>query len=199
VDYIGVVVIVDVVTDRHTILHNELVQRLGALPALELAEGSQSHAASYRQVLRNNRHEIRIWMNCFTFGNTMPTMPLRLIVDSHMRISGGLEIDIGTYSTDKEAPRRPRETATSLEPPDLRRRVRCTPHRTRWDRFRSSFSIGSTNSGRCEAANGPRTRRTARSGRGVVISREHEDQCFAANRPPTGTPSKRGKGQASDP
>lgn len=81
VDYLGAVVSVDVVTDRHAVLHNDPLQRLGAPPALELAEGSRLYAASHRPVLRDNRPEIDIWVNGFAVGDTLPTMPLRLIAD----------------------------------------------------------------------------------------------------------------------
>jgi hypothetical protein len=75
------VVIVDVVTNRQSNLHNEMAQQLGASPSMVLPDESPLYAASYRPVIRENRPEIDIWVNAFAVGDPLPTMPLRLIAD----------------------------------------------------------------------------------------------------------------------
>lgn len=83
-DYLGggvSVVIVDVVTDRHANLHNEIVRALGAPATLELPEESNLYAAAYRPVTRKGKGELDIWVSPFAIGDVLPTMPLRLIAD----------------------------------------------------------------------------------------------------------------------
>jgi hypothetical protein len=75
------VVIVDVITERHAILHNEIVRLLAAPTNVILPEDSHLYAAAYRPVIRANRAEIDIWVNAFAVGDHLPTMPLRLIAD----------------------------------------------------------------------------------------------------------------------
>jgi hypothetical protein len=75
------VVIVDVVTERHANLHNEMVQRLAAPTTLELPDESNLYATSYRPVVRKKRSEIDVWMTPFAVGDVLPTMPLRLVGD----------------------------------------------------------------------------------------------------------------------
>jgi hypothetical protein len=74
-------VIVDVVSDRHAVLHNEIVRLLKAPASTVLPEESRLYAASYRPVVRENRPQIDIWVNAFSVGDSLPTMPLRLIDD----------------------------------------------------------------------------------------------------------------------
>jgi hypothetical protein len=74
-------VIVDVVTERHAILHNDIVRLLPVQSTVVLPEESHLYAAAYRPVIRENRAEIDIWVNSFAVGDPLPTMPLRLIAD----------------------------------------------------------------------------------------------------------------------
>jgi hypothetical protein len=74
-------VILDVVTERHACLHNELVQLLSVPDSVVLSEESLLYSAAYRPVIRENRSEIDIWVNSFQVGDVLPTMPLRLIDD----------------------------------------------------------------------------------------------------------------------
>lgn len=74
-------VIVDVVTNRHANLHNQLVRRIGASPAVELPDDAGVYAAAYRPVIRGKRSQIDIWVRPFAIGDRLPTMPLRLIAD----------------------------------------------------------------------------------------------------------------------
>ena len=75
------VVIVDIVTDRHANLHNEIVQRMSGPASLEITDESSLYAVSYRPVVRNKRSGIDVWVNPFAVGDPLPTMPLRLIAD----------------------------------------------------------------------------------------------------------------------
>lgn len=75
------VLVVDVVTERHANLHDEIV-RLMRMPAeLRMPADPPLYAASYRPVLRDGRAEIDVWTNGFDVGDPLPTMPLRLIAD----------------------------------------------------------------------------------------------------------------------
>jgi hypothetical protein len=83
-DYLGsgaCVMIVDVVTNRYANLHNEIVRLLSAAPGLELPDGENLYAATYRPVVRNKQTEIDIWVQALRTGEPLPTMPLRLVAD----------------------------------------------------------------------------------------------------------------------
>jgi hypothetical protein len=75
------VLIVDVVTERRANLHDEVVRMMRMPAELSLPREPALYAASYRPVLREGRPEIDIWVNPFNVGDTLPTMPLRLIAD----------------------------------------------------------------------------------------------------------------------
>jgi hypothetical protein len=74
-------VIVDVVTDRRAVLHNDIVRRLADPPPAELADDTKLYAAAYRPVIRNKKPEIDVRANPFAVGDPLPTMPLRLVAD----------------------------------------------------------------------------------------------------------------------
>lgn len=75
------VAIVDIVTDRHANLHNEIVQRVGGPTSLEVPDESSLYAVSYRPVVRKKRSAIDVWVTPFAVGDMLPTMPLRLVGD----------------------------------------------------------------------------------------------------------------------
>jgi len=75
------VLIIDVVTERRANLHNEIVRMMRMPGELQLPPEPSLYAASYRPVLRDGRPEIDIWVNPFNVGDTLPTMPLRLIAE----------------------------------------------------------------------------------------------------------------------
>ncbi|HEV3440271.1 MAG TPA: DUF4058 family protein [Gemmata sp.] len=75
------VLIVDVVTERRANLHDEIVRMMRMPTDLCLPPDQPLYAASYRPVIRENRAEIDIWVNSFSVGDPLPTMPLRLIAD----------------------------------------------------------------------------------------------------------------------
>jgi len=73
-------VIVDVVTDRHANLHNELAEKLGATDAL-LADDVRLYATAYRPVIRGRKTQIEFWVQPLSIGDSLPTLPLRLVAD----------------------------------------------------------------------------------------------------------------------
>jgi hypothetical protein len=69
-------VIVDVVTERHTNLHDELVRLLGAGEAFRFPFDSVLYATAYHPLRRDESDQIDWWAEALTVGQTMPTMPL---------------------------------------------------------------------------------------------------------------------------
>jgi hypothetical protein len=74
------VVVIDVVTNRHANLHNELLRFLNA-PAGVLGDDMYLYAAAYRPVLRDQNPQFDIWAEQCSVGTALPTMPLRLTGD----------------------------------------------------------------------------------------------------------------------
>jgi hypothetical protein len=74
-------VVIDVVTDRRGVLHNDILRDLGAPGELELADDRTLYAVAYRPVIRGERREVEVWHTAFSIGDPLPTMPLRLIAD----------------------------------------------------------------------------------------------------------------------
>ncbi|VTR94596.1 Uncharacterized protein OS=Candidatus Entotheonella sp. TSY1 GN=ETSY1_33795 PE=4 SV=1: DUF4058 [Gemmata massiliana] len=72
------VVIVDIVTERHANLHNEIVARLGA-DALATPEETHLYAATYRPIIRKKKMNVDVWVNPLRVGEPLPTMPLRVV------------------------------------------------------------------------------------------------------------------------
>jgi hypothetical protein len=79
-------VIVDVVTNRHANLHNQLARRIGAPPAVELPDDTLVYATAYRPVKRDKRSQIDMWVRPVAVGDLLPTMPLRLIADQFVPV-----------------------------------------------------------------------------------------------------------------
>lgn len=75
------VVIVDTVTERHANLHNELIEAIKAPDELRLPETAFLYAAAYRPVIRKKKTALDVWVNAFSVGDALPTMPLRLVGD----------------------------------------------------------------------------------------------------------------------
>src|SRR5207248_5718540 len=67
-------VIVDVVTERETNLHNELLARLSgaAAPFLD----ALLYATAYRPAGRNGQTNLEIWEETLAVGRALPTLPL---------------------------------------------------------------------------------------------------------------------------
>jgi len=73
------VVIVDVITERHANLHNEIVTRIGGPEALHLPEEVSLYAATYRPIIRKKKFQVDVWVNTLKIGEVLPTMPLRIV------------------------------------------------------------------------------------------------------------------------
>src|SRR5439155_14058971 len=71
-------IVVDIVTDRHANLHNEIVLLLQAPPEARLPASPAQYATAYRPVRRDEREEIDLWPVAFAVGDTMPVLPLAL-------------------------------------------------------------------------------------------------------------------------
>ncbi len=54
------VVIVDVITDRHANLHNEIIERLGGPDALVLPGQTRLYAAPYRPIVRKKKFPVDV-------------------------------------------------------------------------------------------------------------------------------------------
>jgi len=74
-------VVIDVVTDRHFNLHNELMGLINGPPSALLPEDARLYAAAYRPVLREEQPQLDIWAEPCAVGSPLPTMPLRLTGD----------------------------------------------------------------------------------------------------------------------
>ena len=71
------VAIVDVVTNRHANLHNELMQAIGG-PASMLLANSPTYVAGYGPVVRSERMEMDAWCHPAIIGEEIPSVPLVL-------------------------------------------------------------------------------------------------------------------------
>ena len=78
--------VVDIVTEKHFNLHNELARLLEFGPAAELPGESHLYAVAYRPVRREGRPEIDVWSHALSLGQPLPTLPLRLIEDEFVPI-----------------------------------------------------------------------------------------------------------------
>lgn len=75
------VLVVDVVTERHANLHNDIVRLMGGADGLLLPAEAALYAAAYRPVEQDGTGEVQVWTATFAVGDPLPTMPLRLIAD----------------------------------------------------------------------------------------------------------------------
>ena len=75
------VVVMDVVTKYRANMHNELCTLFDLPAEAEMSGESALCAVSYRPVLRGGKPEIDIWTASFVLGDSLPTMPLRIVGD----------------------------------------------------------------------------------------------------------------------
>ena len=75
---IGLVVI-DVVTERHTNLHNELIHSLQQPDDFTLPATALLYTTSYRPRRRESGDHIELWLEALKLGQPLPTMPLALL------------------------------------------------------------------------------------------------------------------------
>jgi hypothetical protein len=71
-------VIVDVVTERHANLHNELVRLMDLPETFALVEPSL-YAVAYRPTRRQERNEIDVWPAALAVNGALPVLPLGLL------------------------------------------------------------------------------------------------------------------------
>ena len=74
-------IVVDIVTNRHANLHNELMRLMEASPDLHLPDEVSLYAVAYRPVRRGEQDEIDLWWRPLAVGQPLPTLPLRLTGD----------------------------------------------------------------------------------------------------------------------
>jgi len=73
-------IVMDVVTNRHANLHNEIMH-LMEVPDLDFPGEVSLYAAAYRPVRRGQHEEIDVWMRPLALSAPLPTLPLRLTGD----------------------------------------------------------------------------------------------------------------------
>ena len=71
-------VIIDVVTDRRSNLHNELIQILGLDSSYTMGSDARLYSVAYRPVRRGDLDQIDAWPAVLTLGEALPVMPLAL-------------------------------------------------------------------------------------------------------------------------
>jgi hypothetical protein len=86
------VIVVDIVTERHANLHDELVAFLGNPQGSAFPSATSLYATAYRPAHRQDKNQIDIWREPLAVGQGLPTMPLAV------RGLGCLPIDLeATY------------------------------------------------------------------------------------------------------
>jgi hypothetical protein len=71
-------VVIDFVTTRQAILHDETMALLGHGPAFNLPDGTALYAVAYRPAVRDGAEQIDIWPTPLTLGQELPVLPLAL-------------------------------------------------------------------------------------------------------------------------
>lgn len=74
-------IVVDIVTNRHANLHNDLMSLMETAADLEFPPEAVLYAAAYRPVRRGEQEEIDLWLRRLAIGAPLPTLPLRLTGD----------------------------------------------------------------------------------------------------------------------
>jgi hypothetical protein len=74
-------IVIDVVTNRHANLHNEIMRIMESAVDLAFPPDVALYATAYRPARRGEVDEIDVWKRPLTLGAPLPTMPLRLTGD----------------------------------------------------------------------------------------------------------------------
>lgn len=93
-------IVVDIVTERHANLHNEIVRLLNAPALFHLTQEVELYAVAYRPVRRQEREEADLWPIPLALGAPMPVLPLALSAESF------IPVDLEATYTDACARRR---------------------------------------------------------------------------------------------
>lgn len=67
---------VDIVTERHANMHNEIVRLMEGDRRFQIADESTLYAVAYRPVRRDERQEGDHWPVSLRVGEPLPTLPL---------------------------------------------------------------------------------------------------------------------------
>jgi hypothetical protein len=71
-------IVVDIVTNRHFNLHNDLVRVMELAEPFLLAHACSTYAVAYRPVRRQQENQIDLWPVSLTVGGPLPLLPLAL-------------------------------------------------------------------------------------------------------------------------
>jgi hypothetical protein len=71
-------IVVDIVTERHFNLHNELAELLGWEEPLRMPADAVLYTVAYRPVRRQEKNEIDLWPVPLNVGGPLPLLPLAL-------------------------------------------------------------------------------------------------------------------------
>ncbi len=71
-------VTVDVVTERQSNLHNELIKLMGLDAQFAMVGDAALYAVSYRPVRRDQANQIDVWPISLSIGGALPLLPLAL-------------------------------------------------------------------------------------------------------------------------
>jgi hypothetical protein len=74
-------IVVDIVTNRTTNLHNETMRLMEADPRFQMPGAPGPYAVAYRPVRRGEKEEIDLWPTTFQVGDRLPVLPLVLRPD----------------------------------------------------------------------------------------------------------------------
>jgi hypothetical protein len=74
-------IVMDVVTNRHANLHNDIMRLMEADADLDFPAEVSLYATAYRPVRRGEQAEIDLWKRPLALGAPLPTLPLRLTGD----------------------------------------------------------------------------------------------------------------------
>jgi len=80
-------IIVDIVTDRHANLHDEMVGLLPDGNAFEFPEAPFLYATAYRPLRRDEKDQAEVWLSSLAVGQSLPTLPLALTAELSLPIN----------------------------------------------------------------------------------------------------------------
>lgn len=93
-------IVVDIVTNRLTNLHNEVIGLLGHGEPFLLPPSATTYAVAYRPSRQPSRDQIELWPRALTLGQPLPLLPLAL------RNAGVVPVDLEeTYNEARERSR----------------------------------------------------------------------------------------------
>jgi hypothetical protein len=79
-------IMIDVVTNRHANLHNDLMRLMEAAPDHDFPGDVPLYAVAYRPVRRPDGEAIDLWRRPLAVGAPLPTLPLRLTGDQFVPV-----------------------------------------------------------------------------------------------------------------